>query len=212
MQGFPGAASGNDPFDKKCEHILVECRVSAQLLGCVRVFQMASGSALTDCYSQQFYELERLTAFPNPILELGRFCVAPGPHSADVIRLIWAMVTRMVTRQHTKLLIGCSSVQGTDPADHRAAFDLLSQCHLGPQKWQPGVKSERVVAMDGRAAPTRQGLKQLPPLLRSYLAMGGWVSDHAVIDDDLSTIHVFTGLEVDKIPAQRAARLRRLAA
>jgi putative hemolysin len=41
---------------------------------------------------------------------------------------------------------------------------------------------------------------KMPPLLRAYLLMGGWVSDHAVIDKKLNTIHVFTGLEVSKIP------------
>jgi hypothetical protein len=44
--------------------------------------------------------------------------------------------------------------------------------------------------------------------LRTYLAMGGWVSDHAVVDDDLGTLHVFTGVEVGKVPGTRAARLR----
>jgi putative hemolysin len=51
------------------------------------------------------------------------------------------------------------------------------------------------------------GLRQMPPLLRSYLAMGGWVSDHAVIDRDLGTMHVFTGLEADSVPACRLRAL-----
>ena len=48
----------------------------------------------------------------------------------------------------------------------------------------------------------------MPPLLRSYLTMGGWVSDHAVVDRDLNTLHVFTGLEIASIPAARAKALR----
>ncbi|MEM9211400.1 MAG: ornithine-acyl-ACP acyltransferase, partial [Pseudomonadota bacterium] len=52
-------------------------------------------------------------------------------------------------------------------------------------------------------------LRQIPPLLKTYLRMGGWVSDHAVIDRDLRTIHVFTGVEIAKIPpARRKALLR----
>ena len=50
----------------------------------------------------------------------------------------------------------------------------------------------------------------LPPLLRTYLAMGGWVSDHAVIDRDLDTLHVFTAVEVARIPPARARALRAL--
>jgi putative hemolysin len=44
---------------------------------------------------------------------------------------------------------------------------------------------------------------KMPPLLRAYLLMGGWVSDHAVIDYKLNTLHVFTGLEVRKIPHEK---------
>ena len=52
---------------------------------------------------------------------------------------------------------------------------------------------------------------QIPPLLRSYLTLGGWVSDHAVIDRDLDTLHVFTALEIAAIPPARARLLRALA-
>jgi len=48
----------------------------------------------------------------------------------------------------------------------------------------------------------------MPPFLRAYLGMGGWVSEHAVVDRDLGTLHVFTGLEVDAIPASRAKFFR----
>jgi putative hemolysin len=51
-------------------------------------------------------------------------------------------------------------------------------------------------------------MKAMPPLLRSYLRMGGWVSDHAVVDRDLNTLHVFTGLEIGAIPSARARTLR----
>jgi putative hemolysin len=51
----------------------------------------------------------------------------------------------------------------------------------------------------------------MPPLLRTYLMMGGWVSDHAVIDRQMGTLHVFTGVEIRAIPAARARMLRALA-
>ncbi len=51
--------------------------------------------------------------------------------------------------------------------------------------------------------------KNVPPLLRMYLAMGGWVSDHAVIDRGLDTLHVLVAVPVADIPP---ARLRALTA
>ena len=54
----------------------------------------------------------------------------------------------------------------------------------------------------------RRALQQMPGLLRSYLAMGGWVSDHAVIDRDLGTLHVLTVVDIAAIPPARARLLR----
>jgi putative hemolysin len=50
----------------------------------------------------------------------------------------------------------------------------------------------------------------MPPLLRTYLMMGGWVSDHAVVDRVMNTLHVFTGLEIARIPPARKKLLRAL--
>ena len=40
--------------------------------------------------------------------------------------------------------------------------------------------------------------------------MGGWVSDHAVVDRQMGTLHVFTGLEIGAIPESRKRLLRAL--
>jgi len=41
--------------------------------------------------------------------------------------------------------------------------------------------------------------------------MGGWVSDHAVVDNDMNTLHVFTGVEIGAIPPARKRLLRQVA-
>ena len=55
---------------------------------------------------------------------------------------------------------------------------------------------------------SKSGMLRMPPLLRTYLTMGGWVSDHAVVDTHMNTLHVFTGLEIAAIPPARARLLR----
>ena len=63
----------------------------------------------------------------------------------------------------------------------------------------------------GTVQDTQRGLQGMPSLLRTYLGMGGWVSDHAVIDEALDTLHVFTAVEIDRIPPARARLLRLIA-
>jgi L-ornithine Nalpha-acyltransferase len=91
---------------------------------------------------------------------------------------------------------------------------LLAERHLGPVEHRPGRKAAEVVeyaALAGPVVDRRASLAGLPPLLRTYLGMGGWVSDHAVVDRELDTLHVFTCVEVDRVPRARAASLRAVA-
>ena len=81
--------------------------------------------------------------------------------------------------------------------------------------WLPRVKAPQVFrfaqALAARQPDARRALLTMPPLLRTYLLMGGWISDHAVIDRQMDTLHVFTGVEIAAIPPARARALRALA-
>ncbi len=214
-----GAVGGldRDAFDAICTHVLIEDEADGALAGCFRMLALADGGGIERCYSAQFYDLSALKRFDRPMLELGRFCVAPGRRDPDILRSAWAAVTRQVDGTGVGMLFGCSSFSGTDAAIHAEAFALLGACHLAPRRWRPGVKAASVVRFEhdgARRCPPdrRRALRAMPPLLRSYLAMGGRVSDHAVIDRQLNTLHVFTGLETAAIPEARKRLLRAVAA
>ncbi len=213
---FRAEVRDQDPYDAVCLHVLIESQPSGDLVGCFRLMVLESGQAIAQSYSAQFYDLSRLSKFPERMMELGRFCIDPGVQDADILRLAWAAVTDMVDQQSVALLFGCSSFAGTTPETYTEAFALLQRRHLAPDRWRPGHAARETRCFDAllhdRAEGQKPDLKlaqaQLPPLLRSYLTMGGWVSDHVVIDADLNTCHVFTGLEVKAIPATRKRLLR----
>jgi len=201
-----------DGFDAACLHLLVEDRATGTLVACCRLLPLQSGAEIGRSYSAQYYELGRLAGFAGPMVELGRFCIHPDLTDPDILRLAWAALARFVDDRGAQMLFGCSSFAGTEADAYLDAFTLLAERHLAPNRWLPRVKAPRVVRfaerLRGRGADLRLGLRRMPPLLRTYLAMGGWVSDHAVVDDDLGTLHVFTGVEIGKVPGARAARLR----
>ncbi|MRX50278.1 GNAT family N-acetyltransferase [Paracoccus sp. S-4012] len=205
-----------DAFDALCRHLLVEDRDSGALVCCLRVLPLASGAGIERSYSAQFYDLSRLHDWPGPMAEVGRFCIRPGLADPDILRAAWAGLTAMVDSEGIGMLFGCSSFPGTDPAPHADALALLKERHLAPARWRPGIKAADVFpyacALDGVAPDPARAQAAMPPLLRSYLSMGGWVSDHAVIDAALGTFHVFTGLEIEAIPPARKRLLRALVA
>ncbi|WP_103333524.1 GNAT family N-acetyltransferase [Pseudotabrizicola formosa] len=198
-----------DAFDDQAQHVLVQDRASGALVATYRV-QMFDGATLAQSYAAQFYDLSRLARFPAQMLEMGRFCLAPDRHDPDILRLAWAAMTRLVDAGGVGLLFGCSSFAGADPARHTAALGALA-ARIAPECWRPGPRAPERVSLPDTAAPFA-ALPQIPPLLRTYLSMGGWVSDHAVIDRDLDTLHVLTGVEIAAIPPARARALRMIAA
>lgn len=198
-----------DRFDDVCTHVLIEDG-QGRVKGTFRVQVFDGPAALKQSYSAQTYDLSALTG--GPFLELGRFCVAQDVADSDVVRLAWGMLAQLVDRTGAQMLFGCSSFQGIDPAPYTQAFDLLAASHLCDRI---GRIAPQVYEFAAQARPVRDrkaALAQLPSLLRTYLGMGGWVSDHAVIDSEMHTLHVFTGLRIADIPPARAAALRAVAA
>lgn len=200
-----------DAFDAICSHVLVEERSSGRLVATFRLLPLTSGAEIGRSYAAQYYDLEALRAYDKPMVEMGRFCIAADVKDPDVLRAAWGAMTAYVDREGVGMLFGCSSFQGTEPQAYADAFAMLKERHLAPKRWLPRIKAPNVFNFAKalrKRADRAQALRTMPPLLRSYLTMGGWVSDHAVVDPDLNTLHVFTGLEIGAIPPARARVLR----
>lgn len=199
-----------DRFDAQCLHVLVE-DAGGRLLACFRLLHLDSAVQIGRSYAAQYYDLTALQGFAGPVLEMGRFCVHPDLRDPDVLRIAWGAITRFVDQSGVGLLFGCSSFAGTDAGVYANSFGQLQARHLAPVQWRPGVKAAEVVRFPAAPHDPALALHRMPPLLRSYLGMGGWVSDHAVVDWTMNTLHVFTGVEIAAIPASRARALRAVA-
>jgi len=211
---FKGSAAPDcDDLDTACLHLLIETD-ARDLVCCFRLMRM-DAQGISASYSARFYELSALESFEGPMVEMGRFCVDPE-YSAnpDVLRLAWGAMTSFVDREGVKLLFGCASFRGTDEQRYLDSFAMLKERHLAPKRWLPRVKAPNVFRFAAKLRRTpdpKRALREMPPLLRTYLMMGGWVSDHAVVDAEMDTLHVFTGLEIAAIPAARKRLLRAVA-
>ena len=202
-----------DEFDPHCRHMMVEDTRSGQLVCCFRMMPLGSGAEISRSYSAKYYDLEPLSAFPGKLVEMGRFCIHPGWKDPAILRVAWNAMTRFVDNEGVELLFGCSSFYGVDAEAYMDAFALLKERHLAPKRWLPRVKAPKVFRFARNLRLRRPNMKlalgHMPPLLRTYLVMGGWVSDHAVIDTELNTLHVFTGIEISRVPESRARLLRK---
>lgn len=212
IEGARAEGLDSDGIDPLCDHMLVEERKTGRLVCCFRMMPLGSGAEIERSYSAQYYDLGALQSFPAPMVEMGRFCILPGLHGPDILRVAWGAMTSYVDENDVEMLFGCSSFEGTEAEAYMDAFALLKAKHLAPKRWLPRVKAPKIFPFAKRLRLLRPNMKlavgKMPPLLRTYLLMGGWVSDHAVVDNDLNTLHVFTGLEVKRVPKTRARLLR----
>ena len=203
-----------DRFDPRCRHLLVEEVAGERLVCTFRIMALAGGAEIATSYSAQFYGLAGLRDYTGRMIEIGRFCIDPGVRDPDVLRVAWGAMTRLVEAEGVDLLFGCTSFDGVEAAEYLDAFAVLKARHLAPKRWLPAVKAPNVfrfAARLRRKPDMRTAMAKMPPLLRSYLMMGGWVSDHAVVDAEMNRLHVFTGVEVGAIPPARARLLRAIA-
>ncbi|MWD27346.1 GNAT family N-acetyltransferase [Aquicoccus sp. SCR17] len=212
----PGARPGldRDEFDPLCDHVLVEEVATGRLVCCFRLLPLEGGTEIARSYSAQYYELSALASYPGRMVEMGRFCIDPDHHDPDILRVAWGAMTRYVDEAGVELLFGCASFAGTDRGAYLDAFAMLRDRHLAPKRWLPRVKAPQVfrfAARLRRKPDMKQAMRRMPPLLKTYLMMGGWVSDHAVVDSQMNTLHVFTGVEIGAIPPARQRLLRAVA-
>ena len=110
----------------------------------------------------------------------------------------------MLYRQRHKIeiMFGCASFPGTDPAKHAAPLSYLYHRHLAPPEFRPRALPSRYVPMDIlplSELDERRALAALPPLIKGYLRLGGFVGDGAVIDHQFGTIDVSVVVVTDRV-------------
>ena len=211
---FGTAELDRDRFDDICVHVLIEDIRTGTLVCCFRMLVLHGGADIPKTYSAQFYELSALGSYEGRMVEMGRFCIHPDWSDPDILRVAWGAMTGFVDTNQIEMLFGCSSFAGTETEDYLDAFAMLKHRHLAPKRWLPKVKAPNVfrfAASLRRKPDAKKAMLRMPPLLKTYLMMGGWVSDHAVVDNHMNTLHVFTGVEIGAIPPARKRLLRAVA-
>ena len=195
-----------DDFDALCQHVLIENLETEKLICCYRILKFDSGKNISTSYSSQFYDLKVIENFTEPMIEVGRFCIDPEENDPSVVLTAWAALAQIVDHNQTELLFGCSSFEGIEKEKYFDSFALLRDRYMAPDHWRPKIKAAQVFCYSKDLiykVDKKKALLNMPPLLKTYLAMGAWVSDHAVVDLKMKTLHLFTGMEISKIPKSR---------
>ncbi len=195
-----------DRFDSICDHLLVIDHNRGPgpdaVIGTYRLIRREAAARAGSFYSSAEYDISRLAAYPGEVLELGRSCVDALYRNRPSMQLLWRGIAAYVFHYGIELMFGCASLPGTDPAALALPLSYLYHYHLAPPALRPlalaGRRSEMRL-MDEIGIDAKAALAILPPLIKGYLRLGGFVGDGAVVDHQFNTTDVCVVVKTDLV-------------
>lgn len=195
-----------DIFDSVADHLLVVDHSLGDgpeaVVGTYRLIQREGAQKLGHFYSADEYDIAKIEAIPGRILELGRSCVAAGYRNRSAMQLLWRGIAAYVFQHQIELMFGCASLPGIDPDALALELTYLYYNHLAPANIRPRALPHRYIEMrrlDRDEVDARTALSRLPPLIKGYLRLGGFVGDGAVIDAQFNTTDVAVVVQTDLV-------------
>jgi L-ornithine Nalpha-acyltransferase len=187
-----------DEFDKVCDHLLVLDRRRGEgpegIVGTYRLIRREAAAQAGRFYSSAEYDIQKMIDYPAAVLELGRSCIARDARNTATMQMLWRGIALYAYHYDIKVMFGCASFPGTDPSQHAQAFSYLYHHHLAPPEIRVRALPERYVDMNMLSPDSfdpRKAMARVPPLIKGYLRLGGFVGDGAVIDREFNSTDVF---------------------
>jgi putative hemolysin len=195
-----------DRFDDYCDHLLVIDRALGRgadgVVGTYRLMRRGAAVRAGGFYSAGEYDISALMSYPGQILELGRSCVHADYRTGSIMQLLWRGIAEYVLHYDIELLFGCASLHGTESEEMALPLSYLFHHHLAPPALRPRALESRYVSMNilkPDEIDRRGALAALPPLIKGYLRLGGFVGDGAVIDSEFNTTDVSIVVKTDLV-------------
>jgi L-ornithine Nalpha-acyltransferase len=196
-----------DPFDAVCDHLLVvdhaapRLRRAPKVVGTYRLLRQEVADRQSGFYSAGEFDIDALVSRHGErrFLELGRSCVLPDYRTKRTLELLWHGIWTYVLAHRIDVMIGCASLEGTDPDRLALPLSFLHHYARAPEAWRAAALPRRYVELDRMpksAVDPRAALQSLPPLIKGYLRLGAFIGDGAVVDHQFGTTDVLIVLPV----------------
>ena len=212
------ARRDKDDFDRICDHLLVidhsaptrprdgarPFKRKPPVVGTYRLLGQDAANRHGGFYTEAEFDVGSLIERHRDLrfLELGRSCVLPPYRNKRTVELLWHGIWTYVRRHRFDVMIGCASLDGTDPDGLALQLSFLHHYAEAPQEWRACAHGSRRVEMNRMAKDAinpKAALHELPPLVKGYLRLGAFIGDGAVVDDQFGTTDVLVILPVGAI-------------
>ena len=192
-----------DEFDEICDHLLVVDKDKGQVVGSYRLLRRSQLPEGRKFYSAGEYEIDKmLNYFSGDVMELGRSCVDKDYRDRSTMQLLWRSIAGYSETHGIELMFGCASFPGSNHKEHAAALSYLYYNHLAPEEFCPRALDELYCPMNLVPADSyddKRTFASMPPLIKGYLRLGGYIGDGTFEDKEYNTTDVCIVLKTAKI-------------
>jgi putative hemolysin len=195
-----------DAYDAVADHLLVVDHEIGSgpegVVGTYRLIRREAAARIGQFYSADEYDIGKIERSPSTLMELGRSCVDARYRDRAVMQLLWGGIAAYVFHHKIELMFGCASLPGTDTDALTVELSYLYYYHLAPPALRPRALPHRYIEMrrlDRDEIDPKRALAALPPLIKGYLRLGGFVGDGAVIDAQFNTTDVAVVVKTDMV-------------
>lgn len=188
-----------DSFDRYCDHLLVIDHARAgvladKIVGTYRLMRGDMAALAGGFYTAQEFDIGPMLARHSGkrFLELGRSCVLKEYRGKRTVELLWQGIWAYVLAHDIDVLFGCASLAGTDPEQFTQPLAFMREAAPAPQEWAVRARPERGTFLPASVelADSKRALAALPPLLKGYLRLGGYIGEGAVVDHQFGTTDI----------------------
>ena len=195
-----------DRYDHFADHLIVLDKTivdkDKQIVGTYRMLREDKAKECGQFYTSDEFDISKLITNYSGLLEMGRSCVLEPYRTKAVLQLLWQGIAEYVAHYNVNFLFGCASFHGTDPKDHAEGLSYLYHNYMAPEEFRPvalpNVYTD-INLMPADQIDARNALKSLPPLIKGYLRIGGFIGDGAFIDYDFNTVDVCVVLSTNHL-------------
>jgi putative hemolysin len=183
----PEPGVDEDRFDAFCKHLLVRDARSGEAVGTYRILAPHAARAAGSYYSDQEFDLSRLAQLAPQMVEVGRSCIHPDYRAGTVISLLWSALAKFMTDHAYEYLIGCASISIADGGYTASTiYREVAARHLAPPEYRVAPRCRLPIEdlhSDARG--------ELPPLVKGYMRLGGYVGGEPAWDPDFHSADLF---------------------
>lgn len=205
---LPRTVPGHDVdlFDDYCEHLLVRETVHGQVVGTYRVLTPAQARRVGSTYSDTEFDLTRLRALRERMVELGRSCVHREHRHGGVIMALWGALAEFMVRNQLDTMIGCASI----PMQHEGPHGMVGGGHAAASIWRQ-LRQTHMASIEYHVRPRLplpverldDSLAVEPPaLIKGYLRLGAKVLGAPAWDPDFNAADLPMMMRIQDLPAR----------